>query len=405
MSKAAQILAACAMSVLSQGVIALGMQETRPAPPATAPAQKLTVTISEVVGSVQVRAGDDQPWQAAKVGMKLDEGAEFRTGLRSRVRFTIPPDQQITLDRLGTVKVLQAIQQSPTSVKTDLGMKYGRTSYDVEEAGVNHEATIRAPGSTLAVRGTRKMVLYDQPGAVPVAFASQPVRFKNVKGQDVNFGTAGATAAATGDQGSAAGTALNGTRLDPAGAFSGRSDAEGPVLTYLQQVAPGLNTNQYALLGLATDPNFKGTVIGTLPIPGQLLISMAFQGQLHTDVDLVITDPRGQVLSPTSTTTTTGGTHFGNGVVGQGGFGSESALYQINYPPGTYTIETQLKSGPQAQTTVGVVKDPLTNGQQVAVFQNTLTTAAPVKRETVNIAAGGSSSPTTSAVTTRRAKR
>src|SRR5438874_5387848 len=108
---------------------AISLAQTTPASaPATAaaPGESLKVTVTGVQGNVQVRAAEDQPWQLAKVGMVLGEQAEFRTGPRSAVRFTIPPDQTITLDRLGTVKVVAAIQQGG-KIKTNLGMKYGRT--------------------------------------------------------------------------------------------------------------------------------------------------------------------------------------------------------------------------------------------------------------------------------------
>src|SRR5688500_13214414 len=121
------------------------------------------------------------------VGMTVGEGAEFRTGPRSAVRFEIPPGQTITLDRLGTVKLIEAVR-SQGSVKTDLGMRYGRVRYDIEAAGVSHDATIHSPSSSLAVRGTR-VSLYDQP-----PFASEAVsltgraQFRNVRGQVVSFG-------------------------------------------------------------------------------------------------------------------------------------------------------------------------------------------------------------------------
>src|SRR4051812_23400817 len=77
--------------------------------PATQEAKgALQVTVAEVKGNVQVRADDKAAWQPAKVGMVVDQGAEFRTGPRSSVRCTIPPDQSFTLDRLGTVKVMTA---------------------------------------------------------------------------------------------------------------------------------------------------------------------------------------------------------------------------------------------------------------------------------------------------------
>jgi hypothetical protein len=114
----------------------------------------LEAVVTGVAGLVQVRLAEDQPWQAVQVGMKLGAGAEFRTGPRSAVQFAIPPAQTVTLDRLGTVKLLQAIESGGT-VTTDLGMQYGRTRYDIHAAGVEHAATIRSPSATLAVRGTR----------------------------------------------------------------------------------------------------------------------------------------------------------------------------------------------------------------------------------------------------------
>ena len=122
--------------------------------------EKLQATITGIEGLVQVRDNENQPWRKAEVNMVVTEDAEFRTGPKSAVRFVIPPDQTITLDRLGTVKLLTAIKTNG-KIKTDLGMKYGRTRYDIEAAGQEHESTISSPSSTLAVRGT-KVSLYDQ---------------------------------------------------------------------------------------------------------------------------------------------------------------------------------------------------------------------------------------------------
>src|SRR3954470_2757897 len=89
-------------------------QNAAPAQPAPAdvPAGKLRATVTGVEGLVQVRNSADAPWQKRTVGKALDEQAEFRTGPKSAVRFTIPPDQTVTLDRLGTVKILQAVNDS-----------------------------------------------------------------------------------------------------------------------------------------------------------------------------------------------------------------------------------------------------------------------------------------------------
>jgi hypothetical protein len=47
-------------------------------------------------------------------------------------------------------------------------MQYGRTRYDVEQAGIEHESVIRSPSGALALRGTR-VSLYDQPPFTPRA--------------------------------------------------------------------------------------------------------------------------------------------------------------------------------------------------------------------------------------------
>src|SRR5436309_2221132 len=180
--------------------------QTQPA--STQPAQgALRVTVAEVTGNVQVRSDEKAPWQKATVGMVVDEGAEFRTGPRSSVRCTIPPDQSFTLDRLGTVKVLQALRKGD-KLKTDMMMKYGRTKYSVEAAGLEHESTIASPSGTLAVRGT-VVSLYDQPPFVPEAVSyTGKARFSEA-GHQVNLGGKGAgTQTIAANRDSAAATAL-----------------------------------------------------------------------------------------------------------------------------------------------------------------------------------------------------
>src|SRR3954463_13763185 len=89
----------------------------------TTPAvEHLKAKVTGVEGLVQVRMAEDQPWQKATLDMEVGENAEFRTGPKSAVRFAIPPDQTVTLDRLGTVKVLTAISQNGR-LTTNLGMR------------------------------------------------------------------------------------------------------------------------------------------------------------------------------------------------------------------------------------------------------------------------------------------
>jgi len=140
---------------------------------ATTQGGHMQVTVSSVRGLVQYRDDENSPWRTCTVGLVLGEGAEFRTGTHSGVQFTLPPNQTITLDRLGTMKVLRAIQENG-AYHTDVGMEYGRTHYEVQAAGIEHESTVRTPNSTLAVRGTDLIVMDQRP------FPPQAVHFEGL---------------------------------------------------------------------------------------------------------------------------------------------------------------------------------------------------------------------------------
>jgi hypothetical protein len=183
--------------------------------PTSAPgdAQSLTVRIAEVRGLVRVRSAPDQPWQKAAVGMELPQGAEFQTGPKSACVCTIENDQTIVIDRLGVVSVAQAIKSSGT-VKTDLLMKYGRTEYEIESAGAKHDATIRSPSSTLAVRGTR-VNLYDQPPFSPSAQSYTGRAIYSYAKRRTALGAPGRGAVVQASRGTAAESALGETVVDP----------------------------------------------------------------------------------------------------------------------------------------------------------------------------------------------
>src|SRR5689334_5468673 len=97
------------VGVLAFAVIA-GAQDTRPmtrpASTSRGPGTALKGHITGVRGLVTVKLNEKANWIPAKEDMVVDEGAEFRTGPRSAVQIVIDPDQTITLDRLGTIKLL-----------------------------------------------------------------------------------------------------------------------------------------------------------------------------------------------------------------------------------------------------------------------------------------------------------
>src|SRR4051812_10411946 len=286
-------------------------------------------------------------------------------------------------------------------------MPYGRTEYQVEEAGLQHNADIASPGATLAVRGTKNMMLFDQGPFTPIAFASQPVRLRNAKGQTIAFGKAGSRAHVGADKNSPGEQQLVEQRVDPAGNFAARSTSENAVLTYLNRVSPDLDVSQFRLLSLITDPNFKGTGVGTLPIPGQLDFTLFWTTAFFSDLDLTVTDPSGQVVSFKNPKSKSGGTHSGN-TIAQGGKGGaqaeEHVLWSKGYPAGKYTITITQKSGSKggSNVTMQVVSDPLSDHSERRFLEQTkMSSQTPTITRTVTIGPPGSSS---SAASARRRK-
>jgi hypothetical protein len=219
----ALLCAAAAAGVLPCGQGAAFAQDA-PAGPATAPAgeageaaaaaaESLEVVVAEVRGLVRVRSAPDQPWQKATAGMTVAAGAEFQTGPKSVCVCTIAPDQTIVLDRLGVVSVAEAARRGGTT-RTDLLMKYGRTEYEIEAAGAKHDATIRSPSSTLAVRGTR-VNLFDQPPFTPSAESYTGRAIYQYAKRQTALGGPGRGAVVRANRASAADSALGETVVDP----------------------------------------------------------------------------------------------------------------------------------------------------------------------------------------------
>jgi hypothetical protein len=297
------------------------MQAAAPSAP-TSPVS-LSVIITGVEGPLaQARADENSPWQKAVVGMKLGEKAEFRTGIRSAIRFVIPPDQTFTLDRLGTTKVLQAIYDGK-KIKTDVGMETGRVRLDVaplaansrkilaasndvnlnqiEEAGVRHDSTIRSPNSALAVRGT-KVSLYDQPPFTPEAVSlTGRAQFENTRRQIVAFGgTAGKTQLAGEDTGAAeAGLRTSTVTLPPAvftNVYQQRQSQE-----FTGQIAGSTLIGQSSF---PADRAFNGgpSFLSTFA-PGKLLFALEWLSGTNTSNDqqkFTTTDLNLAVISPLS---------------------------------------------------------------------------------------------------------
>lgn len=272
-------------SIFAVVVLIAAMRVSGQTAPASAPSE-LQINITGVEGFVQVRDDEGQPWRKCTVGMVVGPGAEFRTGPKSAVRCQIPPDQTFTIDRLGTMKVLQAMQQGG-KVKTDLMMQYGRTRYDVEAAGVEHESTIRSPSGTLALRGTR-VSLYDQPPFAPQATSlTGRAVYQNVKRQIAFGGKGQGKAKVEGDQESAAETSAAIAQvqkyLDPKSAIE-VTEAEARLLAF--DISQGSIRFDRLVIGGFQPPPMDLAAAGLLP--GKLNFVATWTGFVDLDLFVIV---------------------------------------------------------------------------------------------------------------------
>ena len=119
--------------------------------PATRPSETLGIRVTGVEGIVQVRESSEQAWRKVAVGITVTTEAEFRIGPRSAVRLLVPPDRTVTLDRMGVVRVRDVLGDG-VGARRGVEMPYGRTRYDVEDVGVEHQSELVSPSSTLGIR-------------------------------------------------------------------------------------------------------------------------------------------------------------------------------------------------------------------------------------------------------------
>jgi len=364
-------------------------------PAATAPAEgPITAVVDGVEGTVAVRIKGAEKWERAAVGMQLNEGDEIRTGVRSAVRFVIPPDQTITVDRLGVVQLLRSNFENG-KYNTDIGMKYGRTRYDIEAAGRQHDAKVRSPSSVLAIRGT-KVMLFDQPPFVPEAQSlTGRAFFRDVRKQVAVGSKGGGKAKVTADRDNAAQVALAGAVVNPNGSDGAQSRADNllgfsPAVFAKLQAQGGV----FEILGQANNQSiidslsFVGSVAGAQPE-----FNFSFAGSPFTNVDLSILTPAGDTITVANdfnNRAPSGAAYLLSGDTDATGVGGiDIVVYDDPFQPapkGVYTITSTLVSGSNATGQLLVQTDKLssTPGQFGPVTQ-TLTTGNPTASIQVNL--------------------
>jgi hypothetical protein len=301
---------------------------------------------------VRVKGADQ--WVRAEIGMALNEGDEIRTGVRSAVRFVIPPDQTITLDRLGVVQLLRSNFQDG-KYNTDIGMKYGRTRYDIEAAGRQHDAKVRSPSSVLAIRGT-KVMLFDQPPFVPEAQSlTGRAMFRDARKQ-VNVGARnGRKAKVNAEADNAAQVALGSAVVNPRGgtgsaltASDNRFGFSPAVFTKLQEQG-----GVFEILGQANNQAIVDSLsFGAVVAGEQPEFNFSFAGAALANVNLSILTPAGDTITVANdfnNRSPSGGLYLLNNdtdVVGTGGI--DIVVYDDPFqvaPKGKYVVTSTLVSG------------------------------------------------------------
>lgn len=374
-------------------VVAAGSQPVESAEPAPVADGPLQIVITEVTGSVSARASDAEPWARVQVGQQFAEGVELRTGPKSVVKFDIPPDSSITLDRLGTVKVVRAAIENGT-IKTNLGMKYGRTRYDIETAGRPHDVQVRSPTSVLAVRGT-DVILEDSPGFPPRAVSiTGRATFRDAQGVTTPLGTPDAnqpSAVESGTAGAADTARQQSVAASPIDAA--RTPNEFAVIYSIPQAAalppPSGGGSIRSVQGGAPGslPPPPGAVAPPAPVipdnflTGTLAFELRWTG--NADLQIGVVSPLGEPVTtnppavltlpdrarpPITTRAPSGGIASPDAKGGPAGSFVETITWPTAFPPGAYDYGVKYAGGdgPASYTLEAVVNgirlDPPVNG-------------------------------------------
>lgn len=377
--RVAVVLASLSVALASPVIRAQEQPATTPAT-TTSAAESMVAVVEAVEGRVQVRKTKDAAWEPAVVGMELREGSEIRTGLRSAIRCTIPPGQTFVLDRMTTIELSQAVREGG-KVKTDLTMKYGRTQYEVQRAGVDHEAAISSPGATLAVRGTIVELENTPPFRPRATSYTGAASFESQRRRSAIGSTGGRRADAVAGQ-STAETALLRSIVDPQYSPS-RTSNDNRVIA--QQTSRGGVARFDARAGIPFVVDGPGPVGReadlVASLPGQFNVVTRWSGNADVNFTLVrdSRDPNKSTINPDNplqfradeylfpgfgfNTTASGGRIDFDDRGGPRG-GQEIAYWNKPAPTGTYSLDIVLERGRSADVTINAFN----NGSKLPMF-------------------------------------
>lgn len=324
----------------------------------SAQAQQLDIVVAGIKGVVQVRSAADQPWQRAKVAMKLGAGWDVRTGPRSAIEIKIGADQTLLLDRMTTIKMLEAIK-AEGKIKTDVGMKYGRVKYDVKSVGEEVDSKIHAPSATLAIRGSTVEFLDD--ALASYARGSGKLAYLPLdRRTEMTFGGNG-EAEVNKDEDSAVKVAREHSTVNSLGMFSATSVEEFENLLVKSGIVDSHQRDVLEIQKLLDELALGG--VGVPQLTGPLNIDLIWNSIdffSPSDLNLSITDPSGNVLSvnnPVVGQAPTQGT-FNLADDGSIGFGQESASWNVLFDGGTYQLHVDHVGGVDATVFLVATEGP-----------------------------------------------
>jgi hypothetical protein len=139
------------MSSIAFLALACILQAQSPASPD--PARDLQAIFLEVDGKVRWRADERAEWKEARVNDLISEGAEVRTGLRSRAALRVGRNATILVDA-GTSFQIPQLEQEGQTLRTIASVKSGRVDFKVDKVGFANDFKVTTPQTTLSVRGT-----------------------------------------------------------------------------------------------------------------------------------------------------------------------------------------------------------------------------------------------------------
>ncbi|HEX8521093.1 MAG TPA: hypothetical protein VF669_02480 [Tepidisphaeraceae bacterium] len=345
-----------------------------PATTTTAPATN-QATITAVEGLASYRENEGSPWKKAAVGTVLGEAAELRTGPNGAIQLRIEPGQTIGVDRLTTVKLLKIFQQGNRAT-TDIGIKYGRTRYDLEGGGIQHQSTLRSPNATLAVRGTR-VSLFDQPPFTPQAVSlTGRAEFQGFRRQAVAFGNRGQGRTVINTETNSPGElALRSSTIDPT-LHGERPTSEVPLVENLISRGATVTFDRGSGLRIIKGGTVPRTDAELAPlIPGQLAFVLRWTG--NTNLDLAVSTPNtsatlgGEFVYPVAglAVAPSGGRTAFDHQGGKSG-GIEVVFFNKDVTNGIYSL-----AGPNVGTEPAVATlDAFYNGKRIKLFDGTTIT-------------------------------